>query len=86
VRNVIDYGVESYIPETSQFLHAAPRGDLTGHQGGQAFLEQIARTFSDGDAAWLSSESVRAINARQLNGESVPVDETALWGHCCTSR
>jgi len=59
-RKLPEFLVESYMPETCQFWHAAPRGDYTEHLAGHAFLDQMARTFGDADAAWLAREVVRA--------------------------
>src|SRR5207244_8699301 len=64
VRNLPDFLIESYMPETCQFWHAAPRGDLTHHLAGHAFLEQMARTFGDADAGWLAREVIRASETR----------------------
>ncbi len=66
-RKVPEFLVESYLTETCQFWHAAPRGDYTEHLAGHAFLDQMARTFGDSDAAWLAREVIRA--AARLPGD-----------------
>ena len=77
-RNIVEFLVESYMDETGQFLHAAPRGDLTHHLAGHAFLDQMARTFRDADAAWLAQECRRcALNTPGDKGGKFNVD--TLW-------
>jgi len=66
LRNVPKYAFDSYVPETGQSLHASCRADLTRFYGGHPFLDQMARSFDDRHAAWLSREYVRLVNSRGL--------------------
>lgn len=58
-RNVPHFAYVSYVTEQQRFLHASTRADLVQFYGGHAFLDQIARTFHDPEAAWLAREYVR---------------------------
>ncbi len=76
--NLVDFLVESYCPETRQFLHAAARGDLSQHTGGVAFLDQMAGTFRDAEAAWLAEEC-RRVMCSTAGDKGMKAYHDVLW-------